>query len=79
MGVAGLFDWLAGANYGLLRTKPPYPTILDAMPPWPYYLLVLVAMALLSIALYYSPFFVLDQLAKRRSRQPVTGETVPAP
>ncbi len=79
MGVAGLFDWLAGANYGLLRTKPPYPTILDAMPPWPWYLLVLVAMALLSIALYYSPFFVMDQLRRRRAPEPIPNEPVPAP
>jgi len=70
MGVAGLFDWLSGANYGLLRTKPPYPTILDAMPPWPYYVLVLVAMAFLSIALYYSPFYIMDRIARRRSVQP---------
>ena len=27
MGVAGAFDWLSGANYGLLRTKPPYPLL----------------------------------------------------
>ncbi|MBV9046372.1 MAG: TIGR02206 family membrane protein [Alphaproteobacteria bacterium] len=76
MGAAGLFDWLMGANYGLLRTKPPYPTILDAMPPWPWYLGVLVALAFVSIAIYYSPFFVIDQWRKRRSTQPASGQIV---
>ncbi|MEJ1970049.1 MAG: TIGR02206 family membrane protein [Rhizomicrobium sp.] len=70
MAVAGLFDWVMGANYGLLRTKPPYPTILDALPPWPWYVGALVAMAFASIAIYYAPFFVLDRIARRRPTQP---------
>lgn len=68
VGVAGVFDWLAGANYGLLRAKPPYPTILNAMPPWPWYVGVLIVLGLLSIAIYYSPFFVMDRLRARRAQ-----------
>ncbi len=65
-GVAGLFDWLMGANYGLLRTKPPYPTILDLMPPWPWYIGVLIAMGLASTVIYYAPFFILDRIRATR-------------
>ena len=71
VGVAGLFDWLVGANYGMLRTKPPYPTILDFMPAWPWYIGVLVLMGLASTLIYYSPFFVMDRI--RASRTPATN------
>jgi len=59
---AGLFDWVSGANYGMLRAKPPYPTILDVMPPWPWYIAVLIAMGLASTVVYYAPFFIADRL-----------------
>jgi len=67
-GVAGLFDWLSGANYGMLREKPPYPTILDVMPAWPWYIGVLILMGLASTVIYYAPFFVFDRLRARRAR-----------
>ena len=76
-GVAGLFDWLSGANYGMLRTKPPYPTILDAMPPWPWYIGVLILMGLASTAIYYAPFFVADRW--RAPTQPTASQAVSTP
>jgi hypothetical integral membrane protein (TIGR02206 family) len=63
--VAGMFDWASGANYGMLRMKPPFPTILDIMPDWPWYIGVLVAMGVASTLIYYAPFFVLDRLRGR--------------
>jgi hypothetical integral membrane protein (TIGR02206 family) len=72
-GVAGLFDWVAGANYALLRAKPPYPTILDLMPPWPWYIAVLIAMGLVSMAIYYAPFFILDRTGGRRPARPAAS------
>lgn len=74
--VAGTFDWLSGANYGMLRTKPPFPTILDAMPPWPWYIGVLVLMGVASTLIYYLPFFVLDRI---RAAQPVAQPAVTSP
>jgi hypothetical integral membrane protein (TIGR02206 family) len=79
MGVAGLFDWLTGANYGMLARKPPFPTILDAMPQWPWYLGVLVAMAFASIALYYSPFLIIDALRRRNAPERVSPGSVQSP
>ena len=78
-GVAGLFDWASGANYGMLRMKPPYPTILDAMPPWPWYIGVLIAMGLASTLVYYAPFFVLDRIRSSRPTQPTAAPAVTAP
>jgi len=59
---AGLVDWMTGANYGMLARKPPFATVLDFLPRWPYYVAVLVAMALVSIAFYYAPFWIMDRL-----------------
>ncbi len=72
VGVAGAFDWASGANYGMLRMKPPYPTILDAMPPWPWYIGVLIAMGLASTLIYYAPFFILDRIRAARQTQPAS-------
>jgi hypothetical integral membrane protein (TIGR02206 family) len=58
--VAGLADWLLGVNYGLLRAKPPFPSVLDFMPAWPWYIPVLFALGFLSTLIYYAPWFLLD-------------------
>lgn len=53
----GLVDALTGANYMYLRSKPPTPTLLDAMGPWPWYIAAAGAIALVL-------FFALDALAR---------------
>jgi hypothetical integral membrane protein (TIGR02206 family) len=53
----GLVDSLTGANYMYLRSKPPPPTLLDVMGPWPWYI---VAASLIALVL----FFALDVLAR---------------
>ncbi len=73
VGVAGAFDWASGANYGMLRMKPPYKTILDVMPPWPWYIGVLILMGLASTLIYYAPFFVLDRVRAARATQPASA------
>ena len=65
--VAGSVDWLAGTNYGFLRAKPSFATAFDFMPAWPWYIPLLVALGLLSTAIYYAPFFVWDSVRARRS------------
>ena len=69
----GVVDALTGANYMYLRSKPPAPTLLDAMGPWPWYI---VAAALVALAL----FLALDALARiaARSRPRRTYEAPPS-
>ena len=51
--VVGVLDWIAGWNYGYLCRKPSEPSLLDVLGPWPWYLLSLEAIALVT-------FFLLD-------------------
>ncbi|MEM6733297.1 MAG: TIGR02206 family membrane protein, partial [Myxococcota bacterium] len=44
MGTAFLFNLAAGTNYGFLNHKPDKTTALDALGPWPAYLLVEMAL-----------------------------------
>ena len=58
--VAGAFDYALGANYGYLHDKGGHVSLLTLLAPWPWYIGELVLIGLLSIAIYYTPFFVMD-------------------
>ena len=68
MASAGATNWLLGTNYGFLRAKPTHPTLYDLMPDWPWYLPVVACVGLISIAIYYAPFFFIDVLKKPEAR-----------
>jgi len=61
------FNCLTGGNYLFLNRKPMGGTLIDALGPWPWYLLSLEATALLIFLLLYLPF------AKGGSRQRKSG------
>ena len=65
--VAGFVDWQLGVNYGLLRAKPDNFSILDFLSPWPVYIPELVLIGILSVGLYYAPFWGLDSWRGRKS------------
>jgi hypothetical integral membrane protein (TIGR02206 family) len=67
--LAGFVDWLAGTNYAFLRAKPPFASIFNFMPDWPWYIPVLVAMGFISAAMYYAPFFIADRFAGVRGER----------
>ena len=64
MAAAGLTDWQLGVDYGFLRSKPIYPSLFDLMPAWPWYLPVLVVLGVISMLVFYAPFFVIDVVRK---------------
>jgi len=51
-----LIDVQIGANYLFLVSKPPTASVLDMLPPWPYYLLYMEAMGVVTFLLLYLPF-----------------------
>lgn len=54
--VVGIVDVVTGANFLWLRAKPPHPTLLDWLGPWPVYLLGAGAIGLAGFHLLALPF-----------------------
>jgi hypothetical integral membrane protein (TIGR02206 family) len=55
---------LIGSNYMYTLRKPPVATPLDYFGPWPWYLVIAEAIALLLFVLLYAPFYWLDRRAR---------------
>ncbi|MBC8444758.1 MAG: TIGR02206 family membrane protein [Chloroflexi bacterium] len=62
--VAGL-NLLVGGNYLFICYKPETPSLLDYLGPWPWYILSLEAVGMLSFFVYYAPFALKDLLDRR--------------
>lgn len=65
--VAGAADYALGANYGFLHDKGGHASLLTLLAPWPWYIGELVLIGLLSIAVYYAPFFLLDAFRRPKT------------
>lgn len=59
--IAG-FNWLVGGNYLFICYKPVNGSIIDFLGPWPWYVLSLEGVGLVSFLIYYLPWFVRDRL-----------------
>jgi hypothetical integral membrane protein (TIGR02206 family) len=64
---AGVVDFALGTNYGFLRAKASGETLFAFMPPWPWYIPVLIALGFASAAIYYLPWAIADRLRPRSS------------
>ncbi len=60
---------LIGSNYLYVAHKPPGPTLLDALPDWPWYLLYMEAIGLVMFLLLYLPFAIQDLRRKNQTAQ----------
>jgi len=60
----GAVDFATGANYMYLREKPPTTTPLDAMGPWPVYVLVAALVGIALFAILDAPFRVRRLLSR---------------
>lgn len=54
-----------GSNYLFVAHKPEFPTLLDALAPWPWYILQLEAIGFAVFFIIYLPFLIKDQRLKR--------------
>jgi hypothetical integral membrane protein (TIGR02206 family) len=55
-----------GSNYLFIANKPDFPTLLDMLAPWPWYILELEAIGFAIFFILYIPFMVRDRLAGRQ-------------
>jgi hypothetical integral membrane protein (TIGR02206 family) len=56
--LVGLIDAVTGADYMFLRSKPPSPTLLDYLGPWPWYLVSASVLAIVLFLILDAPFRV---------------------
>ncbi|NWF63851.1 MAG: TIGR02206 family membrane protein [Chloroflexi bacterium] len=61
------FNRVIGSNYLFVAEKPPSPTLMDILSPWPWYIPQLELVAFVIFFILYIPFLVQDQLAKSAS------------
>ncbi len=59
---------LIGSNYLFIAYKPEFPTLLDLLAPWPWYVIELEAVGFAILFMLYLPFLIKD----RGAGQPVT-------
>jgi hypothetical integral membrane protein (TIGR02206 family) len=66
MAFVGAVNRMTGSNYMYISHKPETPTLLDALGPWPWYILGMEAIGLITMLGLYVPFAVAD--ARRAAR-----------
>jgi len=66
--LVGLVDAITGANFMYLRGKPPSPTLLDVLGPWPWYIVSAATIGLMLLVALDAPFRVLRRI-RPSSRQ----------
>lgn len=54
-------NFAIGSNYLFIAHKPPFPTLIDLLAPWPWYILELEGIALAICFILYLPFLIRDQ------------------
>lgn len=63
--VAGAANWLTGGNYMFIARRPEFPSLIDYLGPWPWYILALEALGILAFTLVYLPYALADWLRSR--------------
>ncbi|MGH8626421.1 MAG: TIGR02206 family membrane protein [Gammaproteobacteria bacterium] len=61
---AGMLNWGLGTNYGYLVDKPSHPSLLDYLGPWPYYILGLEILGIISLLFWYAPLAIARRLGR---------------
>jgi hypothetical integral membrane protein (TIGR02206 family) len=56
-----IVNLILDANYFWICGKPPMPSLLDYLGPWPWYILAVELVALVHFAVAYIPFYILDR------------------
>ena len=54
-------NMVLGSNYLFIAHKPETPSLIDVLGPWPWYILSLEAIAIVSCLILYAPFALHDK------------------
>jgi len=65
----GLVNWLLGSNYLFIAHKPDTASLLDVLPPWPWYIPILLMLAVLFLGIAYLPFAIKDLRTRSTQRR----------
>ena len=59
-----VLNFLIGSNYLFIAHKPETASLLDVLPPWPYYLMIIELLAAFFMLLFFAPFAIKDKIKK---------------
>ena len=59
-----IINFSLGSNYMWIARKPDFPSLIDHLGPWPWYILSMVALGFGICLILYLPFIVRDRIKK---------------
>jgi hypothetical integral membrane protein (TIGR02206 family) len=67
MAAAALVNLFLGTNYGFLCAPPPTRSLVDALGPWPWYLIGFIVLGIVCFSLLYLPFYLIRKFGRRNA------------
>ncbi|MFA4839866.1 MAG: TIGR02206 family membrane protein, partial [Candidatus Neomarinimicrobiota bacterium] len=61
-----IFNYFTNGNYLFICHKPETASLIDVLGPWPWYILSLEVVGIISFYIYYSPFAIKDYFVRSR-------------
>ncbi len=62
-----ILNFIIGSNYMFIAHKPDTASLLDVLPPWPWYIAIVELLGLAFIIAFYAPFAIKDRRSKAAS------------
>ena len=62
--ISGVFNAFFGTNYGYTRAKPGSGSLMDFLGDWPWYIVSLAVLAVVSFLILYLPWWIKDRLGQ---------------
>lgn len=65
----GIVNFYTGGNYMFVAHKPAFPSLIDYLGPWPWYILILQLIGVVLFVLCYLPFALSDRRRRRAAQE----------
>lgn len=66
MALVALVNALTGGNYMFIARRPTFPSLIDYLGPWPWYVVALYGIGLVAFVVVYLPFALRDGMQRRK-------------